>query len=100
MKKNTTKLILLGAFFGMFLSLSLFFEPSLVNATATDGTEVSTDIYQILYTGEAYDISGKLYTFKDFADENGDVWRVKDGETTPSRLYIGEEPCTVENYIH
>lgn len=98
--KNTAKLVLLGgAFFGMFLSLSLFFAtPSSVNAT--DGTNVSTDIYKMLYAGEAYDISGKLYNFQDFADENGDVWRIKDGETTPSRLYIGEEPCTVENYIH
>lgn len=99
MKKHTTKLIFLGAFFGMFLSLSLFFAPA-PSVNATDGTEVSTDIYEILYAGEAYDISGNLYTFQDFVDKNGNIWRVKDGETTPSRLYIGEEPCTVENYIH
>lgn len=99
MKKHTTKLIFLGIFFGMFLSLSCcLFLPSSVNAT--DGTNVSTDIYKMLYAGEAYDISGNLYSFQDFADENGDVWRLKDGETTPSRLYIGDEQCTIENYIH
>ena len=99
MKKHTTKLIFLGAFFGMFLSLSLFFAPA-PSVNATDGTEVVTNLHEILYAGEAYDISGELYNFYDFADENGDVWRIKDGETTPSRLYIGDEQCTIENYIH
>ena len=94
MKKHTTKLIFLGIFFGMFLSL-FFSTPSLVNAT--DGTSsVTTSVMEMVRDGSAIDAdSGLVYYYVDYADPDGYIFRQKEGEDHYTQVFLaGGVPLT------
>ena len=94
MKKHTTKLIFLGIFFGMFLSL-FFSTPSLVNAT--DGTSsVTTSVMEVVRDGSAiYADSGLVYYYVDYADPDGYIFRQKEGEDHYTQVFLaGGVPLT------
>lgn len=98
MKKHTTKLIFLGIFFGMFLSLSCLFLPSSVNAT--DGTtSVTTSVMEVVRDGSAIDAdSGLVYYYVDYADPDGYIFRQKEGEDHYTQVFLaGGVPLTRED---
>lgn len=95
--KSTTKLILLGAFFGMFLSL--FFAPA-PSVNATDGTtSVTTSVMEVVRDGSAIDAdSGLVYYYVDYADPDGKIFRQKEGEDNYTQVFLsGGVPLTRED---